>query len=147
MTVTEFYRALVGAVKLGLQAHDLPSTPVMASDLSEPITRPSVKIMLDEVRAERATTYQNLKYAVVHIYYFPADRQHWRAAHWAMQEALTDALMDGVQVDDLRIYPEDGISFDAADGVLIGTQSYAWYEDRITHETEDPMESLSINLL
>lgn len=147
MTMAQFYTAIVGAVKQSLQVHDFPGIPVMASDLSEPITRPSVKIVLTDMRSDRATTHLNLKYAVVHIYYFPADRQHWRSAHWAMQEALIDALMDGVQVDDLRVYPDDGIGFEAADGILIGTQSYTWYEDRTMQETGDPMDQLSVNFV
>lgn len=146
MTITEFYTALTEVVKKSLQGHDLPSTPVMASDLSEPIVRPSVKIMLDEVRTERATTHQNIRHVIVRIYYFPPDRQHWRAMHWAMQEALTDALLDGVSVGDYHLYPDEGIEFDTSDGVLIGTQSYSWYEDRETHDTGDPMESLYVNL-
>nr|DAL77553.1 MAG TPA: hypothetical protein [Caudoviricetes sp.] len=146
MTIAEFYAALVDTVKRSLQVHDIVSTPVMASDLSEPIVRPSVKIMLDEVRTDRATTHQNIRHVTLRIYYFPPDRQHWRAMHWAVQEALTDGLLDGICVGKYHVYPDEGITFDTTDGVLIATQAYSWYEDRDTHDTGDPMESLYVNL-
>ena len=146
MTIAEFYAALVDTVKRSLQAHDIASTPVMASDLSEPIVRPSVKIMLDEVRTDRATTHQNIRHVTLHIYYFPPDRQHWRAMHWAMQEALTGGLLDGICVDKFHVYPDEGISFDTTDGILVATQSYSWYEDRDTHDTGDMMDALHVSL-
>lgn len=145
MTIAAFYKALVQQVAKSVKGHNL-IVPVMASDLSEPVVRPSIKITLDDIRAEQATTHQNMRHVTVWIYYYPEERKHWRGAHWSMLDALTDALIDGVTVDQFVIYPDDALVYDNLDGVLVVTQSFFWHEERETHDTSEIMDSLEVNL-
>lgn len=145
MYIAEFYKALSQLVTQSVREHDIIAT-VIAGDLSEPIVRPSIKIMLDDVCAEQVTTHQNIRHVTARIYYFPPERKLWRGAHWSMMDALTDGLIDGVTVNQFTVYPDDSLEFSNTDGVLIATQSFSWYEDRETHDIGEFMDSLQVNL-
>lgn len=141
--ISDIYIALREAVEracadAGIQA------PVIASDLSEPIVRPSIKIELAEDTASRDTTHMDARALTARIYYSAPDAKRWREANYAMQDALRPALHDSLMVGAFEIYSEDGIDFDQTDGVLIGTIQYEWLEERPSHDDGELMEELSV---
>lgn len=120
------------------------TVPVIAGDLTEPIVRPSIKIELANDQASQDTTHMDARSLTARIYYFAPDAHQWRAAHYAMQDALRGALHDSLMVGTFEIYSEDGIDFDTTDGVLIGTIQYNWLEDRPSHDDGELIEELSV---
>ena len=120
------------------------TAPVIAGDLTEPIVRPSIKIELANDQASQDTTHMDARSLTARIYYFAPDAHQWRAAHYAMQDALRGALHDSLMVGAFEIYSEDGIDFDQTDGVLIGTIQYEWLEERPSHDDGELMEELSV---
>lgn len=142
--ISDIYRALVDLVNAATTAADIYA-PIVASDLTEPIQRPSIKIMIDDDQCERFTTHLNSRSASISIYYFPPNEHKWRESHFAMQDALRIFLSDHVMVNGFEIDIVDGITFSQTGGILVGEMSLAWYEDRPSHDIGDPMETLKIN--
>ena len=96
------------------------SAPLVASDVSEPITRPSIKVMLEDSSSglfnaqcrERSLTYR--------VYFFAKDANKYRMDNLATQEAIEDAFLDGLRVDGAHI-PIASIGSDVVDTVLVCT--------------------------
>lgn len=143
--ISDIYKSLASRIGNALIAADVYA-PIIASDLKEPITRPSIKIMIDDDATFRHSTHVDARSFVARIYYFPPDAHSWRGNHFMMQDILRECLYDSLFVGNYELDSEDGIQFVQTDGVLLGSIAYQWYECRPVRESGERMEELNINL-
>lgn len=143
--IADIYIALREAVERACADAGIDA-PVIAADLSEPIVRPSIKIVLSDDTAERDSTHLAARRMTARIYYFPPDAHRWRTAHYAMQDALRGALYDSLWVDSFEIPAGEGVEFDAVDGVLVGTIVYDWVEELPHADAGELMDNLTLHI-
>lgn len=104
--------ALVGA--------DLSAVPLLASDVSEPIKRPSIKVMLEATSNGLFNAQCREKNLTYRIYFFAKDLNKYRMDNLKMQEILEGAFLDGLSVKGAHI-PIASIESTIADTVLVCT--------------------------
>lgn len=143
IAITDIYMALLELVNAATTAADIRA-PVVSSDLSEPIVRPSIKIILETDSASRDSTHLDSRSVTAFLYYFPPNEHKWRADHFAMMDALRPFLQDSLTVGAFTMYSDEGIEFTETDGVLIGEISYQWYEERPIDNPGEPAETLNL---
>lgn len=114
LTLTQTTKAVNDTIKA------VSSVLIVASDVSEPIIRPSIKVMLEDSSSglfnaqcrERSLTYR--------VYFFAKDANKYRMDNLAMQEAIESAFLDGLRVDGTHI-PIASVDSDVVDTVLVCT--------------------------
>ena len=117
------------------------SAPIVASDVSEPIIRPSIKVMLEDSSSglfnaqcrERSLTYR--------AYFFAKDANKHRMDNLATQEAIESAFIDGLRVGGAHI-PIASVDSDAVDTVLVCTIELYAVELLPDTDASEPMEEL-----
>lgn len=102
------------------QALDAAGTgaKLVAEDLSRPILRPSGKVELDDSTDTHLLYPARERQVTFRLYYFAADKDNPKLENLVVRDAIGDAFLDGLTVDDTWVGIDDGIRFSVADGVL-----------------------------
>lgn len=119
-------------------------TELVEEDLSRPILRPSVKVVLEPGSDARMTDGAVERSATFRIYFFARDKDRPKADNLAMREALGAAFLDGISVGDGWLPIDEGLSFDVVDGVLTASLDLNWTDE--IPETGEYMEELNLEM-
>lgn len=141
--ISDIYIAIRKTVETACQMSAIQA-PVLASDLSEPIVRPSIKIQLDDDAADRDFTHLRTRGLTARIYYFSPDAHNWREDVYRMQDALREPFSDDLMVGGFALPTAEGIQFTQPDGVMCGTVAYDWVEQLPSHDEGEPMDVLDL---
>lgn len=143
MTLTELNKAVCELVRTAAEASGT-GAELVEEDLSAPILRPSVKVILEDSSEARATEKCAERTVTFRIYFFPADRYRPKTESLAMREALWETFLDGIPVVEDWVPIDEGLSFTVTDGVLVASMNLTLELE--LPETEDYMETLNLNL-
>lgn len=118
LTLIQIAKAVNDTILTALSGTDLSSVPVVASDVSEPIVRPSIKVMLEGTSSGLFNAQCREKSLTYRIYFFAKDANKYRVDNLKMQEILEGAFLDGLWLDGAHI-PIASVDSELVDTVLI----------------------------
>lgn len=115
--------------------------PLLAEDVSAPIIRPSGKVELEDGTEARLLASGRERTVTFRLYYFASDKDHPKLENLAVRQAIGEAFLDGITVEDTYLGIDEGISFTVTDGVLVATLDLTITEP-IPETDGEPMETL-----
>lgn len=95
--------------------------PLLAEDVSSPIIRPSGKVELEDGADARLLASGRERTVTFRLYYFASDKDRPKLENLAVRQAVGEAFLDGLTVEDTYLGIDEGVSFTVTDGVLMGT--------------------------
>ena len=115
--------------------------PLLAEDVSAPIIRPSGKVELEDGTEARLLASGRERAVTFRLYYFAANKDRPKMENLAVRQAVGEAFLDGITVEDTYLGIDEGISFTVTDGVLVATLDLTITEP-IPEADGEPMETL-----
>ena len=115
--LTALNRAVCQRYRQALAAAGIEA-PLLAEDVSAPIVRPSGKVELEDGTDARLLSSGRERTVTFRLYYFAADRDRPKLENLAVRQALGEAFLDGLTVEDTYLGIDEGLSFTVTDGVL-----------------------------
>lgn len=115
--------------------------PLLAEDVSAPIIRPSGKVELEDGTEARLLAAGRERAVTFRLYYFASDKDRPKLENLAVRQAIGEAFLDGITVEDTHIGIDEGVSFTVTDGVLVATLDLTLTEP-IPEADGEPMETL-----
>lgn len=116
---------------------------LMAEDVRAPIVRPSGKVELEDSSDARLLHSGRERSVIFRLYYFAGDRHHPKMENQMVRQAIGEAFLEGLIVEDTYLGIDEGVSFTVTDGVLVATLALTLTEPLPEPEGE-PMENLII---
>lgn len=114
---------------------------LVAEDVSAPIIRPSGKVELEDGTDTRLLASGRERTVTFRLYYFASDKDRPKLENLAVRQAIGEAFLDGIIVEDTYLGIDEGVSFTVTDGVLVATLDLAIAE-AIPEADGEPMEIL-----
>lgn len=121
--------------------HAGTAAPLLAEDVSGPIIRPSGKVELEDGTDARLLDSGRERTVTFRLYYFAANKDRPKMENLAVRQAVGEAFLDGITVEDTYLGIDEGISFTVTDGVLVATLDLTITEP-IPEADGEPMETL-----
>lgn len=121
--------------------HAGTAAPLLAEDVSGPIIRPSGKVELEDGTDARLLDSGRERTVTFRLYYFTANKDRPKMENLAVRQAVGEAFLDGITVEDTYLGIDEGISFTVTDGVLVATLDLTITEP-IPEADGEPMETL-----
>lgn len=121
--------------------HAETGAPLLAEDVSGPIIRPSGKVELEDGTDTRLLESGRERTVTFRLYYFAANKDRPKLENLAVRQAIGEAFLDGVTVEDTYLGIDEGVSFTVTDGVLVATLDLTITEP-IPEADGEPMETL-----
>ena len=115
--------------------------PLLAEDVSAPIIRPSGKVELEDGTEARLLASGRERAVTFRLYYFASDKDRPKLENLAVRQAIGEAFLDAITVEDTYIGIDEGVSFTVTDGVLVATLDLTLTEP-IPEADGEPMETL-----
>lgn len=140
-TLLELNEAVCGLYRQALKAAETKAQ-LVAEDVRRPILRPSGKVELEDGSDDLLLASGRERTTTFRLYYFAKDGDRPKLENLAVREAVGAAFAGGVAVGELLLFPEDGVSFTVADGVLVATLDLVLDEAVPEDETAELMETL-----
>lgn len=117
MTLLEINKAIIDQLKPHLTGN-FASVKVIAEDLSEPISRPSIKVTMDGNSLGHYTGAITERNLTVRLYFFAASATRNKFDNIGMQETIEQTFFGGLAVGD-DLLSVEAIDSTVSDGVLI----------------------------
>lgn len=136
-------RKIVRMYRTALEASGIEGADVVAEDVRSPITRPCGKVELDENSAGALMLGGAEKTATFRLYYFATSAERPKLENLMVREAIAQAFLDGIMLEDIHLPISEGVAFTVTDGVLVATLDLLWQEHR--EESGEMMEYLYYN--
>lgn len=133
-------KAICGRYRQALEQAGVDA-PLLAEDVSAPIVRPSGKVELEDGADARLLSSGRERTVTFRLYYFAADKDRPKLENLAVRQALGEAFLDGITVEEMYLGIDEGLSFTVTDGVLVATLELTLTEPVPEAEAE-PMETL-----
>ena len=121
--------------------HAGTAAPLLAEDVSGPIIRPSGKVELEDGTDARLLDSGRERTVTFRLYYFAANKDRPKMENLAVRQAVGEAFLAGITVEDTYLGIDEGISFTVTDGVLVATLDLTITEP-IPEADGEPMETL-----
>ena len=121
--------------------HAGTAAPLLAEDVSGPIIRPSGKVVLEDGTDAPLLDSGRERTVTFRLYYFAANKDRPKMENLAVRQAVGEAFLDGITVEDTYLGIDEGISFTVTDGVLVATLDLTITE-AIPEADGEPMETL-----
>lgn len=121
--------------------HAGTAAPLLAEDVSGPIIRPSGKVELEDGTDARLLDSGRERTVIFRLYYFAANKDRPKMENLAVRQAVGEAFLAGITVEDTYLGIDEGISFTVTDGVLVATLDLTITEP-IPEADGEPMETL-----
>ena len=78
ITLLEINKAVNEKIKHALADSEFSSVPIIASDLSEPIVRPSIKVFLEDGNTGKFNSCMKERTLTVRVYFFATDLKKYK---------------------------------------------------------------------
>ena len=148
ITLLEINQAICRQVKAAFSEAGL-DIPLNPEDLSEPIQRPSIKVMIEDGSAGQYNSCMKRTGITVRFYFFAKNAQRPKEEWLQVREALTVAFLEEVRAGDFWIPLKEDIEFTVSDGILVATMELEFLEELPSRpeglwESEEMMERLHL---
>lgn len=120
--------------------------PLVAEDISEPIIRPSIKVLFENSNSAKFNEQckeRNISYSV---YFFAQNRQKPKPENIAIREAIETEFINDLQVTDTFFVPIENLEFETSDDVLIVSFDLYTIELIPDTDTSEIMEEINFKI-
>ena len=144
-------KAINNKIRNALRYSEFETVPIVASDLSEPIVRPSIKITTDEGNTGKFNSCMKERTLTVRVYFFATDLRKYKIENTKVQDLIENEFLTPIKVTDTFYIDVDEVDSNTSDTVLICSFEINTLEnipDLILDDGEEyePMENLNLNL-
>ena len=151
ITLLEINKAVNEKIKHALADSEFSSVPIIASDLSEPIVRPSLTVFLEEGTAGKFNSCMKERTLTVRVYFFATDLKKYKIENTKVQDLIENEFLTPIKVTDTFYIDVDEVEANTSDTVLICSFNIETLEDIPEIIIDDgidyePMENLNLDL-
>lgn len=118
VTLLDINQAINDKIKAALVGTDFAAVPIVASDISEPIERPSLKVDFEHSDNGVFNSQCREKDIRVRVYFFASDLRRYKFENLEMQDILETALLDVLEVNGGYFIPINDVESEVIDTVL-----------------------------
>lgn len=151
ITLLEINKAINEKIKHALADSEFSSVPIIASDLSEPIVRPSIKVFLEDGNTGKFNSCMKERTLTVRVYFFATDLKKYKIENTKVQDLIENEFLTPLKVSDTFIVDIDEVEVNTTDTVLVCNFNIETLEDIPEIIIDDgidyePMENLNLDL-
>ena len=129
ITLLEINKAVNEKIKHALADSEFSSVPIIASDLSEPIVRPSLKVFLEDGTTGKFNSCMKERTLTVRVYFFATDLKKYKIENTRIQDLIENEFLTPIKVTDTFFIDVDEVESVISDTVLICTFDLETLED------------------
>lgn len=136
--------------------HALKGTPfelveIVASDLKEPILRPSIKTVLDDGNTGKMNSRMKERTLTCRVYFFASDLRKYKIENTKVRDLIENEFLTPIKVTDTFYIDVDEVEAEISDTVLICSFNIETLEDIPEIILDDgieyePMENLNLEM-
>ena len=119
ITLLEINKAINDKIKHALADSEFSSVPIIASDLSEPIVRPSLKVFLEDGTTGKFNSCMKERTLTVRVYFFATDLKKYKIENTKVQDLIENEFLTPIKVTDTFYIDVDEVESTISDTVLI----------------------------
>ena len=119
ITLLEINKAVNEKIKHALADSEFSSVPIIASDLSEPIVRPSIKVFLEDGNTGKFNSCMKERTLTVRVYFFATDLKKYKIENTKVQDLIENEFLTPIKVTDTFYIDVDEVESTISDTVLI----------------------------
>ena len=119
ITLLEINKAVNEKIKHALADSEFSSVPIIASDLSEPIVRPSLKVFLEDGTTGKFNSCMKERTLTVRVYFFATDLKKYKIENTKVQDLIENEFLTPIKVTDTFYIDVDEVESTISDTVLI----------------------------
>ena len=119
ITLLEINKAVNEKIKHALADSEFSSVPIIASDLSEPIVRPSIKVFLEDGTTGKFNSCMKERTLTVRVYFFATDLKKYKIENTKVQDLIENEFLTPIKVTDTFYIDVDEVESTISDTVLI----------------------------
>ena len=151
ITLLEINKAINNKIEHALADSEFSSVPIIASDLSEPIVRPSIKVFLEDGNTGKFNSCMKERTLTVRVYFFATDLKKYKIENTKVQDLIENEFLTPLKVSDTFIVDIDEVEVNTTDTVLVCNFNIETLEDIPEIIIDDgidyePMENLNLDL-
>lgn len=151
ITLLEINKAVNEKIKHALADSEFSSVPIIASDLSEPIVRPSLKVFLEDGTTGKFNSCMKERTLTVRVYFFATDLKKYKIENTKVQDLIENEFLTPLKVTDTFYIDVDEVEANTTDTVLVCNFNIETLEDIPEIIIDDgidyePMENLNLDL-
>ena len=151
ITLLEINKAINEKIKHALADSEFSSVPIIASDLSEPIVRPSIKVFLEDGTTGKFNSCMKERTLTVRVYFFATDLKKYKIENTKVQDLIENEFLTPIKVTDTFYIDVDEVESTISDTVLICSFDIETLEDIPEIILDDGieyeiMENLNLNI-
>ena len=129
ITLLEINKAVNEKIKHALADSEFSSVPIIASDLSEPIVRPSLKVFLEDGTTGKFNSCMKERALTVRVYFFATDLKKYKIENTKVQDLIENEFLTPIKVTDTFYIDVDEVESTISDTVLICSFNIETLED------------------
>ena len=129
ITLLEINKAINNKIKHALADSEFSSVPIIASDLSEPIVRPSLKVFLEDGTTGKFNSCMKERTLTVRVYFFATDLKKYKIENTKVQDLIENEFLTPIKVTDTFYIDVDEVESTISDTVLICSFNIETLED------------------
>ena len=119
ITLLELNKAINEKIIHALADSEYSTVPIIASDLSEPIIRPSLKIFLEDGNTGKFNSCMKERTLTVRVYFFATDLKKYKIENTKVQDLIENEFLTPIKVGDKFYIDVDEVEATVSDTVLI----------------------------
>lgn len=151
ITLLEINKAVNDKIEHALANSEFETVPIIASDLSEPIIRPSLKVFLDDGTAGKFNSCMKEQTLQCKVYFFATDLKRYKIENMKVRNLIQNEFLTPLKVSDTFIVDIDEVEAETSDTVLICSFNIETLEDIPESIIDDgieyePMENLNLEM-
>ena len=129
ITLLEINKAINNKIEHALADSEFSSVPIIASDLSEPIVRPSLKVFLEDGTTGKFNSCMKERALTVRVYFFATDLKKYKIENTKVQDLIENEFLTPIKVTDTFYIDVDEVEANTSDTVLICSFNIETLED------------------
>lgn len=119
ITLIELNKAINNKIEKALNKSEFAKVPIIASDLSEPIIRPSIKVFFDDGVAGKMNSSMKEQTLTTRVYFFASNLEKYKLENMKVRELIQNEFLTPLVVDNTFIVEVEEIKVTTSDTVLI----------------------------
>ena len=129
ITLLELNKAINEKIIHALADSEFSTVPIIASDLSEPIVRPSLKVFLEDGTTGKFNSCMKERALTVRVYFFATDLKKYKIENTKVQDLIENEFLTPIKVTDTFYIDVDEVEANTSDTVLICSFNIETLED------------------
>ncbi|WP_244833374.1 DUF6838 family protein [Clostridium sp. BJN0001] len=139
ISLLEINEAINDKIKNALANSDFKVVPIVASDLKEPITRPSIKTVFDGT-TRKMNSRMKERTLTCRVYFFASDLRKYKIENTKVQNLIENEFLTPIKVTDTFYIDVDDVDSTVSDTVLICSFDIQTLEDIPDEILDDGVE-------